>query len=86
MPFQSALEQKLAKRYEPSSSIQDNFRGKDITFITNKAGDPITLYIGKRNPDGTIMGERYARKIQYAPDEDTILKSHWDLKGKVQRG
>ena len=85
MSLQPALEQKLAKQYEPSSSIDDTFRGKDLTFVTNNAGEPITLFIGKRNPDGSISGERYARRIYYAPDGITILKSHWDNKGKVTR-
>lgn len=85
MPLQPALEEKLAKPYNPSSNIDDVFRGKDITFITNKAGEAVTLFIGKRNPDGSIAGERFVRKIQYAPDKVTILKSHWENKGKVGR-
>ncbi len=85
MPLQPALEQKLAKRYAPTNRLDDTFRGKAITFITNAAGDPITLFIGKRTADGSIAGERYVRRIQYGPDNETILKSHWELKGTVRQ-
>jgi hypothetical protein len=85
MPLNPALEARLAKPYATSTRIDDNFRGKEISFITDKDGQAVTLFIGKRNTDGSIAGERYARKIQYAPDGQTIVKSHWDNKGKVTR-
>jgi len=85
MALNPALEAKLAKTYAAATHIEDNFRGKDISFITDKAGQAITLFIGKCNLDGSITGERYARRLQYAPDGITIIKSHWDFKGKVTR-
>jgi len=85
MPLNPDLEAKLAKLHAPSDRIEDHFRGKDITFITDKNGQAISLFIGKRNPDGSIVGERYARRLQYAPDGLTLIKSHWDYKGKVTR-
>ena len=85
MGLNPALEAKLAKPQAASARIDDNFRGKDITFITDKAGQAITLFIGKRNSDGSITGERYVRHLQYAPDGVSVLKSHWDNKGKVTR-
>ncbi|WP_026462492.1 hypothetical protein [Adhaeribacter aquaticus] len=85
MPLQSAIENRLAKKYASSSRLDDVYNGKDLTYITNQNGDPVTLFIGKRNPDGSIAGERYVRRIQYAPDGLTIVKSHWDFKGKVYR-
>ncbi|MDB5263366.1 MAG: hypothetical protein JWQ14_2649 [Adhaeribacter sp.] len=85
MPLNPALEAKLAKTYEAAARLDESFRGKDITFVTDKTGQAITLFIGKRNPDGSIAGERYARRLQYALDGVTIIKSHWDYKGKVTR-
>lgn len=85
MALQPALEEKLAKIYTASATLDDEFRGKDITFITNKAGEPVTLFIGERQPDGSIKGQRYVRIIQYEPDGLTIRKSHWELKGKANR-
>ncbi|MER2999439.1 hypothetical protein [Pontibacter populi] len=84
-----ALNEKIAyfleKSYSPDSRIDDKMLGKDLTFITNEYGEPVTLFIGTRRPDGAITGERYVRKIVRKPGTQEILKSHWDLKGKVDR-
>lgn len=85
MPINSKLEHKLGKIYKPETRIDDTYHGKDITFITNELGEPVTLFIGKRREDGAISGERYVRKIVRKPNSNEILKSHWDLKGKVSR-
>ncbi|GAA4352917.1 hypothetical protein GCM10023185_13040 [Hymenobacter saemangeumensis] len=80
MPLHAQLDAKLRKLYEPSTSIDDVFRGHDITFVTNEAGEPVTLFIGQRKPNGHIAGQRYVRTIKRAPDGG-VLSSHWDLKG-----
>lgn len=85
MPLNSKLESKLQKLYKPDARIDDTYHGKDITFITNELGEPVTLFIGKRREDGAIAGERYVRKIIRKPASNEVLKSHWDLKGKVTR-
>lgn len=79
------LIKKLSKIYPPSKRIDDNFRGKDITFITNENGEPVTLYIGKRSEDGSIKGDLYTRKIIRSADGYSIEKSHWDNKGRVSK-
>ncbi|WP_114783076.1 hypothetical protein [Botryobacter ruber] len=86
MALNEKLVAKLNKKYAPDTRIDDSYHGKDITFITNELGEPVTLFIGKRREDGAIAGERYTRKIVRKPNSDEILKSHWDLKGKVTRG
>lgn len=85
MPLSSKLEYKLGKIYKPDTRMDDVYNGKDITFVTNEYGEPVTLFIGKRREDGAIVGERYVRKIVRKPNSNEILKSHWDLKGKVSR-
>lgn len=85
MPLNSKLEHKLSKIHKPDTRIDDTYHGKDITFVTNEFGEAVTLFIGKRREDGAIVGERYVRKIVRKPKSDEILKSHWDLKGKVSR-
>lgn len=85
MPLRPALEAKLARTYPPDATIAEAFRGKDLTIITNDKGQAVTVFIGKRNADGSIAGERYVRHLQYEADGTTIRKSHWDLKGKVSR-
>jgi hypothetical protein len=85
MPLSPKLEKLLSKTYAPQERHNTEFLEKDISFITNEQGEPVTLYIGKRREDGDIAGERYARKIVRKPNSNEILKSHWDLKGKVSR-
>jgi hypothetical protein len=82
MPLHRLLADKLSKIYEPSASIDDVFKGHDITFITNDNGEPVTLFIGKRRPDGIIIGERYKRTIKRTAGNSQVVSSHWDLKGK----
>ena len=74
----------LEKIFAPDARIDDRMLGKDLTFVTNERGEPVTLFIGTRRPDGAITGERYVRTIVRKPNSTDILKSHWDLKGKVE--
>jgi predicted Holliday junction resolvase-like endonuclease len=80
------LIEKLNKVYAADSRVDQHYNGKDLTFITNASGEPVTLFIGKRLEDGTIAGERYVRKIIRDAKTNKIQRSHWDLKGKVTRG
>lgn len=86
MPLSPNLEKMLNKIYPPQSTIDNVYNGKDITFKTNEHGEPVTLFIGQRRPDGAITGERYVRTIKREPNSNQIKSSHWDLKGKVTRG
>ncbi|SNR69423.1 hypothetical protein [Hymenobacter mucosus] len=83
MPLHQELDKKLSKIYEPSTRVDDVFKGYDITFLTNKEGEPVTLFFGKRRPDGTISGERYTRVIKRKPNSMEVLSSHWDNQGKI---
>ncbi|WP_181304226.1 hypothetical protein [Rufibacter sp. XAAS-G3-1] len=85
MPLSSKLEAKLSKPFAPDSRIDDTFAGNDLTFITDKQGYAVTLFIGKRKPDGSITGERYVRHLTFEADGITLKSSHWDAKGKVTR-
>ena len=81
MPLYLQLADKLAKLYPPSETIADRFRNQDITFVANAAGEPVTLFIGRRQSDGHIADQRYVRTIYRTPNEQQIIRSHWDLKG-----
>ena len=48
MPLHPLLTEKLIKIYEPSVTVDDRFKGQDIIFVTNAAGEPVTLFIGRR--------------------------------------
>lgn len=70
----------LNKKYAPSTTIDSEFHRYDITFKTDAEGNPIQLFIGKRNEKGNVVGERFARNLKYDP-EGKVLKDHWDRKG-----
>ena len=76
------LIQLLSKTYEPDSTINMKFKGLDLAFKTNKAGDPEILFLGKLDEKGKIRGSRYVRTLKKNPGGMT-LKDHWELKGKA---
>jgi hypothetical protein len=82
MKLSDDLIKKLAKTYEPSTLIQDSFRGNDIAFKTDADGNAIQLFVGKRTQDGTIKGERYARTLK-RDTNGNLIKDHWEAKGKA---
>ena len=85
MPLHPELDKKLNKIYEPKTTIDDVFKGYDITFTTNEHGEPVLLFFGKRRPDGLIAGERYTRTIKRHPGSLEVKSSHWDNQGKIMR-
>lgn len=85
MPLHRELDKKLSKTFEPSTTIDDVFKGYDITFVTNEHGEPVTLFFGKRRPDGRIVGEHFTRTIKRQPGSLDVQASHWDNHGKIGR-
>lgn len=85
MPLNPMLEKLLSQEYAPNERYDTEHLGKDISYVTNKLGEPVTLFIGKRLENGNISGERYVRTIVRKPGTMDIVKSHWELKGKVAR-
>ena len=72
----------LAKQYEPSALIETTFKRYDIAFKTDEAGRPILLFMGKRDENNNIKGERYARRLKVDQD-GKVIKDHWEHKGKA---
>jgi hypothetical protein len=72
----------VAKTYEPGTMVELRHKGNDIAFKTDAEGRPILLFVGKRNEDGVIKGERYARTLK-TDREGKIIKDHWEMKGKA---
>ena len=66
----------LAKTYEPSALIEMTWQRYDLAIKTDDAGRPILLFIGDKDEQGKIKGERFARRL--APGKD-----HWDNKGRA---
>ncbi|MBT1703528.1 hypothetical protein [Chryseosolibacter indicus] len=82
MALSEHLETKLKKRYEPSSMVSMKYKGNDLAFKTDDEGNAILLFIGKKDSEGHIKGERYARRLK-KDDEGKVIKDHWELKGKA---
>ncbi|MCF6407864.1 hypothetical protein L3C95_33565 [Chitinophaga filiformis] len=82
MKLSEALVKKLSQQYVPSSMVDMAFKGYDLSFKTDEAGNPILLFIGKRTDKGNVRGERYARTLKY-DREGNRIKDHWELKGKA---
>lgn len=76
------LEALLNKIYKPSSRIDMEFKGKDISFFTDENGVPMSLFLGKRKSNGDIAGNKFARRIKKIED-GKIKESHWDNQGKI---
>lgn len=81
MALGEALTKKLAKKYPPDEMIDLQYAGKDLTIKTDEAGNAILLFMGKRQDNGHIKGERFARRLVYDKDGKAV-KDHWELKGK----
>lgn len=71
----------LQKRYQPLSLIETTFGNYDLSFKTDEEGLPVLLFLGKRQADGTIRGDRFARRL--VKQNGRIIKDHWDHKGKA---
>ncbi|MFC3199702.1 hypothetical protein ACFOET_18940 [Parapedobacter deserti] len=72
----------LNKRYAPNTMVETSYKNLDLAFKTDDQGVPILLFIGKKDEQGHIKGERYARRLKKSGD-GTLLKDHWDHKGKA---
>ena len=82
MPLSDDLVKKLQRQYEPSTMVQMKFRGNDMAFKTDEAGNPVQLFLGRMGEDGNIKGDRYARTLKY-DREGKLIKDHWERKGKA---
>ncbi len=72
----------LNKIYEPDSMIEKPFKKYYMTFKTDEAGRPILLFLGKKEVDGRIKGERFSRRLK-TDSGGKIIKDHWEHKGKA---
>lgn len=83
MEIEEPLLKILSKRYDPCSFIETRFHCFDLAFKTDREGTPLVAFLGKKNEkDGHICGERFARRLKQLTN-GTIVKDHWEHKGKV---
>ena len=72
----------LNKTYDPSSMVETKFKRYDLAFKTDEAGRPILLFMGQKDENGKIKGERFARRLKQGNNGE-MIKDHWDNKGKA---
>lgn len=82
MKLNESLLLKLAEKYEPSSMLNMKFRGIDLAVKTDREGNPVVVFVGRKQADGKIKGERYTRTL-LRDGNGNLVKDHWDLKGKT---
>ena len=82
MSLGDELLKKINKKFEPSAKVSLRYKRFDLDLITDKEGNAIQLFMGKRADDGLIKGDRYARTLKYDRD-GVIIKDHWERKGRA---
>ena len=82
MKLNEDLIKKLQKKFEPSTMVNMKYKGNDIAFKTDKDGNAVQLFVGKKTAGGIIKGHRYIRTLLHDKTGLTI-KDHWDLKGRA---
>ena len=70
----------LNKIYAPSTMVDIKYKGYDLSLKTDETGNAVQAFVGKKNEEGIIKGDRYARTIKYDRDGQKI-KDHWERKG-----
>jgi hypothetical protein len=82
MALSESLLKKISRKFEPSGWVSLRFGSRDISLQVDDEGNAIRMFIGKRNEEGIVKGERYARNL-IRDCEGKIIKDHWDHKGKA---
>ena len=82
MPLGPDLKKKLDQPFPPSTMIDLQHKGLDLSIKTDENGNAILVFIGKRDEDGSVKGERYVRTLLFNT-HGVKIKDHWELKGKA---
>lgn len=73
----------LSKKYEANAFVEKRFQRYDLGFKTDAEGNPILLFMGKKESSGKIRGHRYARRL-LKDSNGAVIKDHWDDKGRTE--
>jgi len=82
MKLGAEIKKILNKTYTASVMTEVRFKNIDLAFKTDDAGRPVLLFMGKKDANGNIKGERFVRTIKTDAD-GTVIKDHWEHKGKA---
>lgn len=64
----------LEKTYAPYALVETSYQRYDLAIQTDENGKPVLIFLGKKQENGRIKGERFTRQP----------KGHWDNKGKIK--
>jgi len=70
----------LNKPYEPDALVELKFSRYDLALKTDESGRAILIFIGRKDSNGKIRGERYARRLKFG-SKGEMIKDHWEHKG-----
>jgi hypothetical protein len=82
MELKEQVKKVLSQVYEPDVMIEKPFKKYHMAFKTDEAGRPVLLFLGHKELDGRIRGERFSRRLKIDKD-GKIIKDHWEHKGKA---
>lgn len=81
MKIGARLQRLLDKVYPPDTKLEFQLDRTDVVFKTDGEGRPVLLFVGRKDENGQIKGERFARTLKPLPNG--ALKDHWENKGKA---
>jgi hypothetical protein len=75
------LQRLLDKTYPSDSKLEFQLDRTDVVFKTDGEGRPVLLFVGHKDENGQIKGERFARTLKTLANG--TFKDHWENKGKA---
>lgn len=81
MPLSEDIIKKISHKFAPSSTQWLRQGRHDVALIVDEDGNAVQLFIGKKDEQGKVIGERYTRTLVY-DNSGAVVKDHWDQKGK----
>ena len=82
MKLSEDLIKKLGKKFAQEGMKEMRYKGNDVAFKVDGDGNAVLVFVGKKNAEGTIMGERFVRTLIH-DKEGKVIKDHWESKGKA---
>ncbi len=81
MKIGARLQRLLDKVYPPDTKLEFQLDRTDVVFKTDGEGRPVLLFVGRKDENGNVKGERFARTLKTLPNG--MFKDHWENKGKA---
>ncbi|KQM77882.1 hypothetical protein ASE74_15900 [Pedobacter sp. Leaf216] len=80
MKLNTSLLNIINKTYQPDTFLEMKFGRYDLALKTDTDGRAIMIFLGKKDANGKIRGDRYARRLKFGRNNE-LIKDHWEHKG-----